>query len=142
MNTEVTKPPESTRFERTYPGTEDQVRKVRADLTPVVNECPFADDFILLASEISTNALMHSRSRLPGGVFIVRAEVCPRDFAWLEVEDQGGPWVEKEPDEEHGRGLALVAALAGDGNWTVDDGDTPGTRVVWVWFDWQRDQQS
>ena len=89
-----------------------------------------------MASELSTNAIVHSRSGLPGGVFTVRAEVHPGDFAWLEVEDQGGPWMEHEADEEHGRGLAIVKTLAGDGNWTVENGTTPGTRVVWVWLDW------
>jgi anti-sigma regulatory factor (Ser/Thr protein kinase) len=136
MNIEPTKPPDPTNFQRTYAGTKDRVHEVRADLAPVVKGCPFADDFVLLASELSANAVVHSRSGLPGGVFTVRAEVRPGDYGWLEVEDQGGPWVEKEPDEEHGRGLAMVAALAGEGNWTVDDGSTPGTRVVWVWLDW------
>jgi anti-sigma regulatory factor (Ser/Thr protein kinase) len=113
------------------------VRQVRADLTPLVEGTPVADDFILLASEVVTNAVVHSRSGLPGGVFTVHAEVRPGYFAWLEVEDQGGPWIEQAaPDEEHGRGLALVAALAGDGNWTVEDGSTPGTRIVWAWLDW------
>ena len=127
----------SQTFERSYPGTRDQVHEVRADLTPLVSGCPFADDFVLLASELSANAVVHSKSGQAGGVFTVRAEVSPGDFAWLEVEDQGGPWVQKEPDEEHGRGLAMVAALAGEGNWTVEDGSTPGTRVVWVRLDWK-----
>jgi two-component sensor histidine kinase len=102
----------------------------------VADGCPVADDLILIASELCTNAVLHTRSGLPGGMLTVRAEVCPGAFVLLEVEDQGGPWVEKESDEEHGRGLAMVAALAGEGNWTVEDGSTPGTRVVWVWLDW------
>jgi hypothetical protein len=69
-------------------------------------------------------------------VFTVRAEVRPGDFAWLEVEDQGGPWIECAPSDEDGRGLAIVTALAGDGNWTIEAGETPGTRVVWVWLNW------
>jgi two-component sensor histidine kinase len=104
----------------------------------VVDGCPFADDFILLASELATNAIVHSRSGLPGGVFTVRAEVQPGDFASLEVEDQGGPWIERDSGDEHGRGLALVAALAGDENWTIESGNSPGTRVVWVWLDWDQ----
>jgi serine/threonine-protein kinase RsbW len=128
-----------TTFERTYAGTKERVSEVRADLAPVADGCPFADDLILLASEISANAVLHSRSGLPGGAFTVRAEVRSGDYAWLEVEDQGGPWIEKKPDDEHGRGLAMVAALAGDGNWTVEAGEAPGTRVVWAWFDWHRE---
>jgi serine/threonine-protein kinase RsbW len=133
---ETTRSLEATSFERSYPGTKDQVHQVRADLAAVVVGCPLADDFILLASELSANAVVHSRSGLPGGAFTVRAEIRPGDYAWLEVEDHGGPWVEKDSDEEHGRGLAMVAALVGDGNWTIEDGGTPGTRVVWVWLDW------
>src|SRR5215472_4056355 len=100
MQTDVTKPPDATRFLRSYPGREDQVRQVRADLALVVNDYPLADDFVLLASELATNAVAHSRSGLPGGVFTVRAEIQLSDFAWLEVEDQGGPWIEREPGEE------------------------------------------
>jgi anti-sigma regulatory factor (Ser/Thr protein kinase) len=139
MHTETTKPPGATTFERSYLGAADQVRQVRTDLAPFIDGCPFADEFTLLASELVTNAIVHSRSGLPGGVLTVRAEVHPDDFAWLEVEDQGGPWIERESDEEHGRGLALVAALAGEGNWTIDAGNAPGTRVVWVWLDWTVD---
>lgn len=136
MHIETTKPMDATTFHRSYPGTDDQLRHVRADLAPVLGDCPLADDFILIASELSANAVVHSRSGLPGGVFTVRAEVRPGDYACLEVEDQGGAWIERKPGDDHGRGLVLVAALAGDGNWTVEDGDTPGTRVVWVWLDW------
>jgi anti-sigma regulatory factor (Ser/Thr protein kinase) len=123
-------------FERSYAGTEDQVRHVRADLASIVKGCPLADDFILLASELATNAVVHSESGQPGGTFSVRAEIRSGDYAWLEVEDQGGPWIRQDPDEEHGRGLVLVANLAGDGNWAVEDGRTSGTRAIWVWLDW------
>ncbi len=136
MRTEPTKRPGAITFERSYAGAKNQVHEVRADLAPVIEGCPFADDFVLMASELSANAIVHSTSGQPGGVFTVRAEVRPGDFAWLEVEDQGGPWVEREPDEERGRGLAMVAALAGEGNWAIKAGEAPGTRVVWVRLDW------
>jgi hypothetical protein len=48
--------PEPATFERSYAGREDQVREVRADLDAVVKGCPFADDFVLMASELSANA--------------------------------------------------------------------------------------
>jgi hypothetical protein len=35
---------------------------------------------------------------------------------------------------EHGRGLAIVAAVAGDGNWGTE-GDAAG-RVAWFRLDW------
>jgi anti-sigma regulatory factor (Ser/Thr protein kinase) len=136
MESESTKPSEATYFERVYSGTKDQVRQVRKDLGPVLDGCPVADDFVLLASELVTNAIVHSKSRLAGGMFTVRAEVRPGDFTWLEVEDQGGPWAERKPDDERGRGLAMVAALAGEDNWGVEGGNAPGTRLVWARLDW------
>ena len=41
-----------------------------------------------------------------------RATLCPGDYAWVEVIDQAGAWTR----DDHGRGLAIVAAVAGDGN--------------------------
>jgi anti-sigma regulatory factor (Ser/Thr protein kinase) len=140
MNSETTKPPEATAFERTYPGTASQVHEVRADLAATADGCPITDDLILMASELCTNAIPHSRSGRQGDTFTVRAEVRPGDYAWLEVEDQGGPWIRRnDPDDEHGRGLALVTALAGDGNWAIEAGNAPGSRVVWVWLNWPRE---
>jgi serine/threonine-protein kinase RsbW len=136
MHSETPKPPDATSFHRTYPGTEDQVSQVRKDLAPVLDGCPLADDLVLLASELCTNAVVHSRSGQPGGTFTVRAEVSPGSHAWLEVEDQGGQWVERQPGDDHGRGLFLVDALAGDGNWAIEAGDAPGTRVAWFWLNW------
>ena len=136
MDSETTKPPATTYFDRSYPGARDQVGQVRKDLGPVLDGCPVADDFVLLASELVTNSIVHSRSGLPGGTFTVRAEVRPGDYAWLEVEDLGGPWAEREPEDERGRGLAMVAVLAGEGNWGVENGSTFGTRLVWVRLDW------
>jgi anti-sigma regulatory factor (Ser/Thr protein kinase) len=46
---------------------------------------------ILCVSELAANAAQHSRSRLPGGTFTVRATVCPGLYARIEVQDNGGP---------------------------------------------------
>jgi anti-sigma regulatory factor (Ser/Thr protein kinase) len=88
----------------------------------------------LLASELAANAVAHSRSVHPGGTFTVRATLYPGDYAWVEVIDQGGPWAAGQTDEEHGRGLTVVAALAGDGNWGIDGDDW--CRVAWFRLDW------
>jgi serine/threonine-protein kinase RsbW len=136
MHVEAAKPPAAMRFDRSYPGREDQVREVRADLARIVDGCPLADDFVLLASELCANAVIHTRSGLPGGVFTVKVEIRPGEYAQLEVEDQGGPWIEQDPDDEHGRGLALVAYLVGEDNWTIEDGSKPGARVVRARLDW------
>ena len=75
----------------TYPGTPEHIRAVRADLRPLLRGCPMADDVILCASELAANAAIHSHSRLTGGTFTVRAKISPGDYAWIEVEDNGGP---------------------------------------------------
>ena len=48
-----------------------------------------ADDVILCASELAANSAIHSRSRLPGGIFTVRATISPGNYAWVEIEDSG-----------------------------------------------------
>jgi hypothetical protein len=54
----------------------------------------------------------------------------------VEIADQGGAWTPDKHGEEHGRGLAVVAAVAGDGNWGIDGGDH--SRVAWFRLDWAR----
>ena len=101
--------------------------------------CPVADDLVLLASELVTNAILHSRSGHPARTFAVRATLYPGDYAWVEVTDQGGGWTADEHDDEHGRGLAIVAAIAGDGNWGID-GDA-ASRTTWFRLNWHRNPE-
>jgi serine/threonine-protein kinase RsbW len=136
MQTETTKTPEVIAFERDYAGIISEAQHVRADLAKIAAECPAADDVILLASELVTNAILHSRSGHPDRVFTVRAALYPGDYAWVEVIDQGGAWMADKHDDEHGRGLAVVAAVAGDGNWGID-GDA-ACRVAWFRLDWNQ----
>lgn len=135
MRMQVPGASEAITFERDYPGTVDQVRRVRADLARVAAGCPVADDLVLLASELATNAILHSQSGDPGRAFTVRATLYPGDYAWVEVIDQGGAWADDDCDEEHARcGLAIVAAVAGDGNWGFDG--SASARVGWFRLDW------
>lgn len=113
---QTTKPPAATTFDRSYPGLVDQVARVRADLAPAALGCPVADDVILLASELVTNAILHSKSGHPERTLTVRATFYHEDYVWVEVVDQGGSWVIDDHDDEHGRGLSIVAAIAGCGN--------------------------
>jgi serine/threonine-protein kinase RsbW len=137
MHSEATGLPQVTRLDRSYLGAKEQVHLVRADMAQVAESFPAVDDLVLIASEIAANAILHSRSGQPGETFTVRAEVHPGQYVWLEVEDKGGNWAKLDPgDDEHGRGLRILACLAGDGNWGVEPGDVPGTRVVWARLDW------
>jgi serine/threonine-protein kinase RsbW len=134
MQTETTSTPEAITFERDYAGSLSEAQHVRADLAKVAAECPAADELILLASELATNAVLHSRSGDPGRMFTVRATLYLGEYVWLEVIDQGGQWIFDGPDDEHGRGLAIVASIAGNGNWGID-GDA-ACRVAWFRLDW------
>jgi len=136
MHVQTAKAPRAISFECSYPGTADQPHQVRADLEKVAREFPLADELVLLASELATNAILHSRSGHPDRWFTVRAVLYPGDYAWVEVADLGGAWAWAGPDEEHGRGLAIVAAVAGAGNWGID-GDA-AARVAWFRLDWPR----
>ena len=116
----------------TYPGTPDQIRQVRVDLRGVLDDCPIAADVTLCASELAANAVRHSRSRYPGGTFTVRAEISPGAYVRIEVEDDGGPWIEPSADQDRGRGLDIIRALAGD--WATYAGT--GHRIVSVRLTW------
>ncbi|MFC8247787.1 ATP-binding protein [Streptomyces chartreusis] len=90
-----------------------------------------AADAVLLVSELVTNAVRHTHSaRILCGIGLVAA-TCLR----LEVHDHGHvarsmPTCEPGPEDESGRGLLLVQAIAG--NWGVDRSKLTGGNVVWV----------
>jgi anti-sigma regulatory factor (Ser/Thr protein kinase) len=116
----------------TYPGSTEHISAVRAGLHQLLRHCPMADEVILCASELAANAVLHSRSRLPGGTFTVRARISAGDYARIEVEDGGGPWARGTSDTAGHHGLDIVRALAAD--WGIDGGHT--TRTIWATFDW------
>ena len=92
---------------------------VAAGSTPEV-----AATAVLLTNELVTNAVVHG-----GGTFSVELELCP-DRIRVSVLD-ADPHVPEvrssSANEEHGRGMAIVAALATA--WGADGGD--GGKVVW-----------
>ena len=116
----------------TYPGSAEHISAVRADLRALLRDCPVADDVILCASELAANAAIHSHSRLPGGTFTVRTTMSPRDYARIEVEDNGGPWTPATADPDRSHGLDIIRAIASE---CGIDGDHTG-RTVWARFDW------
>ena len=116
----------------TYPASTEYIRVVRSDLRPLLRDCPMGDEVILCVSELAANAALHSRSRLPGGTFTVRARINPGDHAQIEVEDQGGAWTPGKSDCSGHHGLDIVRALATD--WGIEGDRT--TRTTWARFDW------
>jgi anti-sigma regulatory factor (Ser/Thr protein kinase) len=73
---------------RVFVGLREQVRDVREFVARAIDGCPVADDVILLASEISTNAIVHTASG-KGGTFTVAVRPGDR-LVRVEVHD-GGP---------------------------------------------------
>jgi anti-sigma regulatory factor (Ser/Thr protein kinase) len=113
-----------------FPGTGEHIAGVRQRLRAVLAACPAADDAVLLASELATNALVHSASG-HGGSLIVTVSHREADVR-VEVADQGGPWAPALTDDGlHGRGLQIVASLARA--WGIS-GDETG-RVAWFEMD-------
>lgn len=133
MRTQAPKAPEAITFESDYPGTADQAKHVRADLAGIAGDCPVSDEMVLLASELATNAIRHSRSGHPDGTFTVRATLYPGHCVCVEVTDYGGTWA-TDGDDEQGRGLVIVDAVAGADNWGID-GDA-SRRTAWFWLNW------
>ena len=79
-------------WERTYPGTENQLANVRAGLRPLLRECPMADDVLLIMHELAANAVRHSKSREGGGTFTARLLDVPGEYVLGEIEDGGSNW--------------------------------------------------
>lgn len=85
-----------------------------------------------IASELASNAVAHTASGQPDGWFVVHVLLFP-DRVRVCVFDLGHPHntptlKNSAPDQETGRGLSLVAALAAQ--WGVQ-GDAAG-RTVWA----------
>jgi hypothetical protein len=99
-------------WSRAFPATPVQAREARQFLAALLGGRTAADDAVLCLSELVTNASVHSRSREPGGQFTVRAQLDDIRLR-VEVTDVGGSWAwAAYPDNQHGRGLLIVAQLA------------------------------
>lgn len=103
-------------YRRTFPGRPEEIQQARRWTRTVLNDCPSTDEAALVVTELSTNALLHTASGHHSGAFHVTLARSGPSIA-VSVTDSGGtakfPHVES-PDEEdqHGRGLCLVAAVA------------------------------
>jgi two-component sensor histidine kinase len=90
-------------------------------------------DATVCLSELVTNAIKHSRSRYAGFFTVQVARVTG---VWrVSVGDEGGTWdmpAQHDHRQSHGRGLAVVTALAS--RWDIG-GDGISGRVVWFEID-------
>jgi Domain of unknown function (DUF5753) len=114
-------PPPATRggrgdwWEQSFPGSAEQLTRMRAVLGRLLADCPVADEVILLMSELGANAVRHSGSGQGGGIFTARLLDLPGEYVLGVVEDGGSQW----DGNLHGSardasGLYLVLALSAD----------------------------
>ena len=109
----------------TVPGQSGEVRAARVFVGEALGAGhPCAVLAVLLVSELVTNSVVHSRSRLPGGTITVTVTGTAAG-ARVEVRDAGGtsaPLLKGADDAlaEGGRGLRLVDDLAARWNYRRD----------------------
>src|SRR5580704_9069376 len=121
-------------WQKTFPGLEDQPRRVRAELAVVLRAHPDLDEILLVASELCTNAVVHTRSGGQGGTFGVEVTAIGEEALMIAVTDEGASTVPRlraaKPTEIHFRGLQVVESLSLAYG---DYGDAEG-RTVWALF--------
>jgi serine/threonine-protein kinase RsbW len=118
-------------WRRAFRGVREQARAAREFVRVLLADVAVVDDAVQVAGELVANAVVHTRSGRPGGLYVL--EVCRwRGGASVAVTDQGGPGeprlVTTQP-AEHGNGMRAVAALASWWGWY---GDPRGRTVTAV----------
>ncbi|MCX4819012.1 ATP-binding protein [Streptomyces sp. NBC_01142] len=116
------------------PRTPRSVGRARALLAAQARDWKIPDDVadtaVLLLSELMTNACRHAR--VPAGRAVRAAVSLVGDVLRVEVHDASDALPQPRsaaPDDESGRGLTLVAALADD--WGVGPRPYGIGKVVW-----------
>jgi anti-sigma regulatory factor (Ser/Thr protein kinase) len=94
-----------------FPGRLDQVSQARAFAAAFLHEWPRADDAMLLIGELCANAVLHTRSGRPGGMFTLRAMMAG-DGLRAEVQDQGSGWDGRLDAAPAPHGLFLLRQVA------------------------------
>lgn len=104
----------------TCPGSPEEVGRARRWTRDVLRDSPCADDAALIVTELTANAVLHANTAptvgQASGTFHVNLSVSAL-LVSISVTDAGGtktaPTVEYPGTEAtHGRGLAMVTALA------------------------------
>ena len=116
------------------PGRPDQVHSARVFTSEALgDDHPCEPVAVLLVSELVTNSVLHSDSRLPGGMITVTVTSAGPDAVRVMVRDAGGPTLPflKEAGDvaaEGGHGLQLVDRLAARWDYCRD------TAGLTTWF--------
>jgi hypothetical protein len=124
---------DAPRWWQVFRGDARELGSVRRWLVSLLPECPARDDVISVATELGSNAVLHTASG-PNGVFAVEI-TWYRSMIRVAVADRGSPaapHLVEHPDGEQGRGLLLVRGLSVR---TGVEGDYRG-RTVWAEIAW------
>jgi anti-sigma regulatory factor (Ser/Thr protein kinase) len=118
----------------TVPGRPERVTEVRQFVLRVVGDAgPMAETAVLLASELASNAVLHSASGRPGGSATVLITEIGGGVR-VEVADEGSdhcaPVVRGDVYASEGHGLFLVQSMADQWGYVRDEGGT----TVWFWL--------
>lgn len=96
---------------RAFPGQPEHVRDARAWVAGFLPGSPAADDVALMVSELFTNSVLYSASRLPGGRVTVAVRTGDGSVR-VDVIDQGAAPAGFAAPSGLGVGLPLVSELA------------------------------
>jgi anti-sigma regulatory factor (Ser/Thr protein kinase) len=121
------------RWRRVFRGDRQELSVLRRWLSSLLPECPSRDDVLSVASELASNAVLHTASG-HGGWFAVEITVYSRAVL-VAVADCGSssePRMIDDPGADHGRGLLMVHRLSVR---TGVVGDGRG-RLVWAQVPW------
>ena len=112
-----------------FSATASQVTWARQFLESFLTDSPLAADAVLCLSEVATNSVLHSNSRCEGGRFTVNVERYDEGRVRVEIEDQGGPWIQRtKPEGQQSLGLRIVGQLARE--WGIKVA-SDSARTVW-----------
>lgn len=119
----------------TFPGLPAIVPSARRFVRGILASSPRADDMELITAELTSNAIRHTPSGEDGGEFTLTVRAA-LGWARVEVSDTGtGQWSgprDASDEDEYGRGLAIVAALADKlGHDIRVGGQTVWAEVTW-----------
>ncbi|WP_243740858.1 ATP-binding protein [Streptomyces sp. 8K308] len=96
------------------PGDPEELTRTRRFVHQILSRTPWADDAALIVTELATNAITHTDS----GKTTFRLSITRTPEALtIAVTDAGGTATKPrvthpDADSSHGRGLAIVSALA------------------------------
>ena len=118
-------------WQRTFSGTAELAHDARTFVGFLLTGLEQRDDVVQAAGELIANALTHTQSGMPGGLYGVEVRRWNGGAA-ITVTDQGGPG---EPQVftgelgEHGYGLLTVQALASWWDWSGNEQSRTVTAV-------------